>query len=329
MPKPFEVIEVAPEEVGRYDAFLAASPQGTLFAGGRWLALLAAHFPGRVFALAFARGGEVRAFVPVWERRSALGSATADVPPLTPYWGPCLPPPAGLRTERLKARDHEVLAAVAAELLRRFRFVRMACHPSLGDVRPFTWAGFASSVRYTSKLPPASPDAFLATVSSTLRNKIKQGEGRRVEESTDAGPLLPLYALTFARQRLKPPVPRPFLPDLVAAFCPTAGKLFYLRDEHGDAVAARLLLWDGRAAYDLLAASGEGGRGPLGAYLFWREISAAWELGRPLDMVGVNVEAIATFKEAFGGTLTPYYVPSAYRSVVSRLLLAVGRRLSP
>lgn len=326
MPKDFDVEEARPDELGRFDDFLAASPQGTFFAGGPWLSLLAGQLPGRVAALAFAAAGEPRALVPVWERRDALLGPVAEIPPLTPYWGPCLPPPGDLRAERVKARDHDVLAAAAAEIRRRWRCARLACHPALADVRPLSWAGFRGDTRYTSVLAPAPEDEFLASLSSSLRNKIKQGEGRAVEESADPEPFVAMYAATFGRRGMRPPVTESFLRALAAAFCGSSGTFYYLKGDGGEAVAGRLVVWDRRAAYDLLAASFEEGRGPLGAYLLWREVQAVWRKGLPLDMVGVNVEAIARFKESFGGLLTPYYQLAAYRSPLVRLLAAARRR---
>jgi hypothetical protein len=326
MPKNFDVEEVPPDGLGPYEESLAASPQCTPFAGAPWLSLLAGELPGRVFALAFTAGGETRALVPVWECRYALPGAVTEIPPLTPYWGPCLPPAGDLRAERAKARDHDALTAVAAEFRHRWPYARLACHPTLADVRPFIWAGFRDEARYTSVLAPAPPDEFLASLSSSLRNKLKQGEGLEVEQSVDAEPFAAMYDATFGRQEMTPPVSPSFLRALAASCCGAGGSFFYLKNNTGKRVAGRLVLWGERAAYDLLAASFDEGRGPLGAYLLWREAGAAWERGLPLDMVGVNVEAIARFKESFGGQLTPYYQLAAYRSPTIRLWAAARRR---
>jgi hypothetical protein len=323
----FEVEEISPAGASRYDDFLAASPQGTLFAGSSWLSLLSARLPGRVFTLAFAAAGETRALVPTWERREGLLGPVADLPPLTPYWGPCLPPPGELRPERLKARDHEALAAVAAECRRRWAWCRLACHPALADVRPFSWAGFRGDARYTTVLAPTPEAEYLASLPSPLRNKIKQGEGRPVEESAEPGPFVAMYAATFGRRGMRPPVSEGFVRAVAAAFCPGAGSFFYVRGEGGEPAAARLVLWGRHTAYDLLAASFAEGRGPLGAYLTWRVIRAVRERGLALDMVGVNVASIARFKESFGGALTPYYQLAAYRSPLVRLWAGARRRL--
>jgi hypothetical protein len=323
----YEIKEVSAGDVSRYDAFLASSPQGTTFAGGRWLGLLGRTLPGRVFALAFEAGTEPRALVPIWETRDAVLGAVAEIPPLTPYWGPCLPPPGDLRSGRVKSRDHDVLAAVAAEFKRRWRYGRMAAHPTLADVRPFTWAAFRADVGYTSILVPTPEEDFLSGLPSSLRNKIKQGGVTPVEESADAGPFAEMYGATFGRRGMRPPVTAAFLEALAAEFCGAGASIFYLPGEDGAPVAGRLVLWDEGAAYDLLAASFDAGRGPRGAYLLWREILAAWARGLPLDMVGVNVESIARFKESFGGELTPYHRLAYYRSPFVRLAAGARRRL--
>lgn len=320
-----EIQELSPAELAAETAFRAASPQGTPFAGAPWLELLAGRLPGRLGALAVTAGGERRALLPFWERRDRLLGPVAEIPPLTPYWGPLLPPPGDLRPDRLKSRDHEALAALAAEFRRRWRYGRLLCHPSLADARPFTWAGMRGEVRYTSLLSPQREEDFLASLPSALRNKIKQGEGLAVEESAEAEAFVALYEETFGRRRMEPPVPASFVRALASGLGPE-GTFFYLREEGGDVVAGRMVVWGAGTAYDLLAAAGEAGRGPLGAYLLWREVLAVWERGLTLDLVGVNVASLAQFKESFGGRLTPYHLLASYRSPLVRLVVGARRR---
>lgn len=320
----WDIKEVAPAGLGVYERFLAASPQGTFFAGGPWLALLADALPGRVYALGFEAGGEVRAVLPVWEAAARWLGPFAEIPPLTPYWGPCLPAAEGFKAERNRSRDHEALEAVGAELKRRFAYARVACHPALADVRPLSWAGFGSAVRYTAILEPLTAAAFWEGLPSALRNKLKQGEGKVAAKAVDMKPFLPLYRETFGRRGMKPPVDESFLAALARLF-PEHGGVFYL-DGDGGAAAGRVMLWDRHYAYDLLAAAGEAGRGPLGAWLFSEVIKMAWARGVPLDVVGVNVPSIARFKESFGGDLVPYYLLTYFRSAAARALVSVRRR---
>jgi hypothetical protein len=320
----WEVKEVVPAALVSYERFLAASPQGTFFAGGPWLDLLGNALPGRVYALAFEAAGETRALIPVWETAARWLGPTAEIPPLTPYWGPCLPAAEDLKADRVRARDHETLEAAAEEMKRRFAYARVVCHPTLGDVRPLTWAGFGSAVRYTAIVKPASAAAFWEGLPSALRNKLKQGDGKVTVKAVDMNPFLPLYRETFGRRGMKPPVEEAFLTALGRLF-PEHGGVFYLGGENG-AAAGRVMLWDRHYAYDLLAAAGEEGRGPLGAWLFSEVIKMAWARGVPLDVVGVNVPSIARFKESFGGDLVPYYLLTYFRSTAARALVSARRR---
>jgi hypothetical protein len=321
-----EIHELSPPDLAGEAAFRAASPQRTPFAGAPWVELLAGQLPGRFGALAVTAGGERRALLPFWERRDRLLGPVAEIPPLTPYWGPLLAPAGDLRPDRLKSRDHEALEALAAEFRRRWRYGRLLCHPSLADARPLTWAGMRGEVRYTSLLSPQREEGFLASLPSSLRNKIRQGEGLAVEESTEAEAFVALYGETFGRRGMEPPVTAAFVRALASRLGEEGGTIFYLRNEGGETVAGRMVLWEAGTAYDLLAAAGEAGRGPLGAYLLWREVLAVWERGLTLDLVGVNVASLARFKESFGGRLAPYHLLASYRSPLARLVVAARRR---
>jgi len=320
------VKELGAGELAPYAAWLAASPQGTVFAGSAWLAALAGALPGRVYALAFEADGRTRALAPVWETRRPLLGRVAAIPPLTPYWGPALPPEEGLRPERRRARDHEALAAVAAELGRRYPYARVACHPALPDVRPFLWAGWRAEVRFTAVIPPLAEEAYLASLGSDTRSDVKRAARLTVEESDDPSPLAPLAAATFARQRMTPPAPAALWDALGALARAGTATAYYLRDEEGRVVAGHVVIHDARAAYNLAAASDPAARAGGGAYLFYRVIRAAAARGLPLDVVGINVPAVAAFKEQFTGALTPYYVLTWCRTPAVRVAAALGRR---
>ncbi len=320
------ITDLEPSALDGLNPWLAASPQGTIFTRAAWLELVARASPGRAYALAFEADGRTRAVVPVWETtRSWLGRA-AEIPPLTPYWGPCLPPAEGLRPERQRARDHEALAAVAAELGRRYPYARLACHPSLADVRPFLWAGWRAEVRYTAVIAAGDEETYLASLGADTRNDVKKGSSFAVEESADLAPLKPLYDATYARQRLRPPASPAFLAGLGDFIAAGNGAAYYLRDDDGAAAAGHAVVWDARAAYNLLAASDPAARAGGGAFLFFRVARAAASRGLPLDVVGVNVPSIARFKEQFGGVLTPYYLLAWCRTPGVRLAAALGRR---
>lgn len=309
--------------------FMSNSPQRSAFAEAAWIDLLARYLGGSLYVLGFFRaGGELAAAVPVWERRLPLVGAVADIPPLTPYWGPLLAPREGLRPERARAHDHEVLGAVARALADRWPYIRLALHPSLIDVRPFTWVGFRAEVRYTSTLEPRPEADFLASLPGALRNKIKQGEGAEVVTSADVAPFVAMYRMTFGRRRMRPPVAADFLSALTKMFLEKdRGELCFIVAADGKEVAGRFVMWDDRRAYDLLAASG-GPAGPLGAALMWNVIRRCWARGLPLDLCGVNVPSIAQFKESFAGDLIPYYILYRYRNDLDRVAVAFARRFA-
>jgi len=289
--------------------------------------LLAGELPGRVAALYFHAGGEGRAVVPVWEVRVPFVGLSAELPPLTPYWGAVLPA-ADLKAARLIERDRRILSEVAAVLRRRYPYMRLLCHPALKDIRPFSWAGFRVTSRYTSLLRPAAESDAWAAFPSAVRNKLRQGDARLVRRSSDARPFAALYETAVSRLGVGPAV-RPAFWERLAAALPGQSSFLYYDGDDGEPVAGRVLAWDDKTAYDLAAAATPEGLGPRGALLFWEEIKEAWARGLPLDVVGVNVPSIARFKDSFGGEPTPYYLLSSYRSLFIRGVAAWRRWRRP
>lgn len=326
MVKSARVFSVRAEEAAKVAASLEASPQRTPFAEPGWLSFLSDLLRGAVYLLVYENGGEVKAFLPVWETAYRFVGKVAEIPPLTPYWGPVLAPSPKAKIPTARARDHAALAALAGELRRRYRYARVVAHPSLVDLRPFGWGGFRSEVRYTSVLAPADPGEYLAALPGPLRNKIRQGDPDRVVSSLDVEPLASLYVRTFERGECYCPVGAEFLKALARRLGPGRFEVFYYLDDEGNPAAGRLVVWGERAAYDLVAAATAAGRGPRGAYLAWRVIQACWERGCALDYVGVNVPAIASFKDSFGGDVVPYYLLTSHRSAWHRLAVAAVRK---
>ena len=74
-----------------------------------------------------------------------------------------------------------------------------------------------------------------------------------------------------------------------------------------------------------MAATGPEGRGPRGAYLLWRTLSAVAGDGYRMDMLGVNYPQFASFKESFGGDIVPYHMLRYDRNLLTRIHYALLR----
>jgi hypothetical protein len=302
----------------------ADSPQYTPFAGPEWFEFLSQHARGRVCVLAANRGDVTIGYAPVWERRRRFIGKIAEIPPITPYWGPVVHRKQ-YDSEKAPANVNKICSALASAIAERYRRARMSLHPSIIDIRPFAWSGWSASPRYTTIISFDDPETYLASLSGKVRNKIKQCENIEFVSSDDPGPFVAMYAETFKRQRMNPPITTSgvaVLPQVLG----DASNFYYVLGESGEPVAGRFVVRGTGTAYDLLAAAAEQGRGPIGAYLLWRELCDVTAAGYKVDMVGVNVPAIARFKESFGGDLKQYHVVTWSANIFVKALASLTRR---
>jgi hypothetical protein len=318
-----DITEHSWTDVADLIAGFADSPQYTPFAGPEWFEFLSQHAPGRVYVLAAKPGDEVIGYVPIWETRLRFIGKVVEIPPITPYWGPIVHRNQ-YNSEKAPAKINKVCSALATAVAERYRRARMSLHPSIIDIRPFAWSGWSASPRYTTFISFDDPDAYLASLSGKVRNKIKQCGSVEFVPSDDAGPFVAMYADTFRRRRMTSPIGAAGVAALKGVFG-EAANFYYVLGESGEPVAGRFVVRGTGIAYDLLAAAAEQGKGPVGAYLLWRELCDLTEAGYKVDMVGVNVPAIARFKESFGGDLKQYHVVTRSANIFVKALASLTR----
>jgi hypothetical protein len=302
----------------------ADSPQYTPFTGTSWFGFLSQYTRGRVYLLAAKSGNDTVGYVPVWETRQRFLGAVAEIPPITPYWGPVIHRNQ-YGSEQASAKVTKVCSALASAVAGRYRRARMSLHLSIIDIRPFAWSGWSPAPRYTTIIAFDDPDAYLASLSGKVRNKIKQCANIEFVKSKDPGPFVSMYANTFRRRRMNAPMSAAGVGALPGVFG-EAADFYYVLGESGEPVGGRFVVRGAGVAYDLLAASTEKGRGPVGAYLLWRELCDLASADYKVDMVGVNVPEIARFKESFGGDLKQYHVVTWTPNIFVKALADLTRR---
>ena len=134
-----------------------------------WLQFVAENFSGRVYGILVEKGSEVLAYQPIWEARRPFFGKAAELPPVTAYWNPVFNPASDSESNR-----RAVYSLIAGELARRYKKAYISTHPEQWDVRQFLWSGWSSIPRYTTVISFDDPDSHYASLSSKLRNKIKQ-----------------------------------------------------------------------------------------------------------------------------------------------------------
>ena len=228
------------------------------------------------------------------------------VPPLVPVTPFVL---AEVPTESEVHGRASPLDAIVGALNGRFHALAFRLQHAIADVRPWTWAGFTATPRYTYAQALGPSSEMLAASGRGVRQRIRRdGDTFTFAEEPDRLDVLEaLETDVYARQDAEPPVASDrrdaYLRPLLAS---GRARLFVLRDaEEGAPVGAQAVVSDGRDASVVCGASRPGSAMTVMTH---RVREALHDEGvRSLDLVGANLPAVAEFKRGFGMPLVAQF----------------------
>ena len=293
-----------------------------------WLDAVA---PGRWHEATVERDGRLVARMP-YVVRGRPRMRVITMPPLTQTLGPWLERPEASPARAL-GREHELLAELEAALPPAAAFVQQFS-PTVLNALPFQWAGYRVDVQYPYRLDLGSEDELWNGLRGNIRREIRKAR-RQVEVRDDLGldRFYDVWAKTFARQGLAPPVTRAELERLDAACAAhDARAMLFARDAAGRVHAVAYVVWDRNGAYNLL-----GGADPelrtsgASSLLMWEAILRARQVTDVFDFEGSMIKQIERFFRAFGSRQTPYLRVSRATPLAGAVLAARARlrRLAP
>lgn len=298
--------ELDPDDRGvrRAWAALAGAAEPLPFAPLATAMAVAGAFGLRPRVFGAERDGALVGGVVAFEKRRGP-YRLAVVPPLTPVTPFVL---AEAPTEHAVHARASPLDALVAAVGACFHAAAFRLRPGAGDVRPFTWAGWAAAPRYTYAGPLRPAPERLAGASKAVRKRVRRdaGDYELAEEPDNVAALRALEAEVWAGRGIAPPVApgrqAAWLRALVAA---GAARLFVLRDGAGGAAGAQAVVTDGRAAAFVSGAARPGSAMTVLTHLVCDRLHA--DGVRHLDLVGANLPSVAEFKRAFGLPLVPQF----------------------
>jgi hypothetical protein len=289
-----------PIDDGRYLELWERSPQRTPFSHPTFARALAEAYGLGLQGVAVEDDGALVAAVSAFEKRRGPLTAAA-LPPLCPVHAPVLAGP--LRESEVNGR-RSPLDRLIAEIAGRYDQATLALPPSYDDVRPFTWAGWNATPRYTHQL---RLDGDLAAgFSGVVRRTVRQEQAAFVieEDVRHAEAAIALTETAYQRRGeaggIDGPAARRLAEAVMAAGLVRA--FAAVRRGASSPEAAVLVATDGRTAYDWIAGSAPG---PAMAVLLADVLGRLQrESVEAFDFAGANVPGIAEFKRKFGGRLT-------------------------
>lgn len=309
-----------------YDAFVAASPQGTVFCNSWWLDATAG--PGQ-WRHADVRDADERlvATWPVVVRGTRAGDVLTGAP-LTPYLGPLLS--AGDGRQR-RSREVDQLERLAAAL-RPYAHIDARCSPALDYWAPLAWQGFSQTSHYTWRIEDVrDEEATFARLRDSARRQVAKAQRLGLSAGPgSADDLVALLRKTFDRQGDAGHGPSEALvrrlADAVAAH--GAGEILVAQDPDGRAHSASLFVHDARSTWYLLGGSDTELRASGSAsLLMWEGIRSAGARGTAFDFEGSMLRHVERFVRTFGGEPVPYSILRHTPSTTWRARVAAGRIL--
>lgn len=305
-----------------WDAFVAASPQRSIFASSKFLDSLQVDYD---LVTCYEKNQIVAGVVVIF----AESGSPIDRPfPFTQYLGVLLADNSNQAPHSRIAHEFRVVEFLVARLAERYRKFCLCQSWRLHDLRPFQWHNyhepdkgqFALALRYTGILEVKKFVDFENYLSSvrTLRRReyIKASQLLELSSSNDELILDALHEKTFARQNIDRTDMESALVKSISrhAIAGNFGKIGCATLD-GVPVSATLFLYDERTAYYLFGANDPAHRNKgSGTFLMMRMIQDAFEQGiQEVDFVGVNSPNRGDFKTSLNAQLRPYFITSFSR----------------
>lgn len=312
-----------PAELGpAWDAFVAASDEGTVFSASDYLANTGCRL-GLYYCY---NADELRAAVAVVE---SFDGASAVQDDLVIYGGLFFGAPMNGQNRSQRLSEHFDLATFISEALAsRYRDVSFALSPSVVDVRPFLWHNYGQDldqykvdVRYTSSLDIADfaqaekldDIAAYGAASVARRQQVRYArrDGVVTEPSEDVGAFIDFYRMTMARQGETVEAEKlDQMAGLVTGLINVGmARMFVSRTREGTPGSIAVYTFDNKRAYYLFGANDPVLRNsPTGTAVLWDAFYSLSKEGiAQIDLEGVNSPRRGWFKLSFGGDLQPYY----------------------
>jgi hypothetical protein len=214
------------EDKGRWDKFVEASPEGSLFHKWDFLKTVERHSRSRFLPYCVYSGEELRCIFPFFTGRRHGLTAMKSPPRLAqiPYLGPAFDP--SVQARRAVGKE-KILDQVIGEVCREIdtiapNIVSITTVPNFIDVRFFIWKNYREHARMTYVIDlERSLDEIWASFSRHCRQKIRQlsAYSPEIQQTKDVMPMLDIWRTRFSELGIEVPLlSDSYLKELVAAF---------------------------------------------------------------------------------------------------------------
>jgi len=192
-----------PGEYEQWDHFVDESEFGTIFQKSIWLMPLA-EFQHLSFSIAacFKGGKMIGGMAFTWKKKLGL-FPIIQMPFKTPFFGPVFVSSNTRYRSKIESQLHSVMGAFNDFILSRYQYFSASFPPAMTDIRPYSWNGFETRIRYTY-VSELNPDIQLQEgFNSDIRRRIKKAQELEHEVMIDNSDKFIAYAWELEQQSFR------------------------------------------------------------------------------------------------------------------------------
>jgi hypothetical protein len=311
MARPEIIVSTLSEpEYPDWNAFVAASPTGSVYARTEYLDALSAATGGRFRVLAARQGDQLLGGVGLYEESTRFGVLVS--PRLLLFYnGPVLRHHESKYPSEQTSRGLKTLIALETEIRAAgYGWVKLKSRPTLADVRPFLVNGWRGYPGYTYVVSITNLEQTRARIEQNLRRLIDRCSrsefGFTVDHDFDS--FFALHTSTMERVEFNTYLPsaafRRFYETLARQ---GLAQLFHARLPSGQSVASQLVLLGHPVTHTVVAGADPAHiKSGVTAFLRWKvfeHLSAAGYQAN--DLTDASLNPVTHFKSQLGGNLEP------------------------
>jgi len=302
------------EDKGRWDQFVEASPQGSLFHKWDFLKTVERHSKYEFLPYCVYSGEELRCIFPFFRGRDHGLTVINSPPPNTqiPYLGPVFDP--SMQARKAGGKE-KVLDQVTSEVCREIdtiapNLVSITTVPNFIDVRFFIWNNYREHVRMTYAIDlEKSLDEIWASFNKGCRQQIRRlnSHSPEIQQTNDVSGLLDIWRPRFPELGVQVPLlSDSYLKELVAAFPQDVTVYNLIIDGRLATAAACCVMQKERYGYWIGMVNPRNGLN-VNEYLVWEVAKRAKSEGfKKLDL-GPSDAGPSQYKSKFDPVLEPYW----------------------
>ena len=299
-----ELRELKESEFPIWDKFVESSPQGNIYSTTQWLKIIesSTDYKGHILAI-FDKLNNIVAGCLFFSIKKVF--EIIHPPPLTPFTTILFENKRTNKLSKVESFQEEVIEKLEKKFL-DYDYVLLLLHPSVQDLRPFTFRKWKESIHYTYLIDISDASRSWENLNESKRRGIKMAQeyGIRIENSDDINSFYDLYKKYFEGRDFKKLVQK----ELIKKILNLDNSKLYVAKKDGSNIAFLLIVFDKSFIYTLLTASEpEFKKYQSLSLLVWEIIKENPKKIPKIDFVGANISSISNFKRGFSTELVPYY----------------------